>query len=62
MIVADFFVFVCYLVFVSFRKVRFLLVIVFLNCSACFFDSLDVPYAPYAAMASANAKNASVKV
>ena len=46
----------------SFRKVRFLLVIVFLNCSACFFDCLSVPCAPCAAMASANAKNANVKV
>lgn len=46
----------------SFRKVRFLLVIVFLNRSACFFDCLAVPYAPCAAMANANAKNAIVKV
>lgn len=46
----------------SSRKVRFLLVMVFLNRSACVFDCLAVPYAPCAAMASANAQNAIVKV
>lgn len=46
----------------SFCKVRFLLLIVFFNCSACFFDCLAVSFAPCVAMANANAKNAIAKV